>query len=96
MTEIDSFPITEGKRPAVPLTELTAWLDSYLKVADFKDWSNNGLQVEGNSSVTRIAASVDTSVRSIEDAIASGASAAIASATPVLASCLVVQLQRSK
>ncbi len=63
---------TPAKR-GVPLTELTAWLDTYLRTADFKDWSNNGLQVEGNSVVTRVAASVDTSERSIEDAIASGA-----------------------
>lgn len=73
MTDLSSFPDAAGKRPAVPLTELTAWLDSYLKIADFKDVSNNGLQVEGNSTVTRVAASVDTSLRSIEDAVASGA-----------------------
>lgn len=64
---------TEPQRRSVPLSDLTAWLDRYLKIADYTDWSNNGLQVEGNSAVTRIAASVDTSQRSIEDAIASGA-----------------------
>jgi len=66
------YPAGDQRR-AVPLAELTAWLDEYLKIADFKDWSNNGLQVEGNSVVTRVAASVDTSLRSIEEAIASGA-----------------------
>ncbi|ULH16487.1 Nif3-like dinuclear metal center hexameric protein [Deinococcus sp. KNUC1210] len=57
----------------VALDDVTAWLDRYLKISEFKDWSNNGLQVEGNRTVTRIAASVDTSLRSIEEAIASGA-----------------------
>ncbi|WP_425147239.1 Nif3-like dinuclear metal center hexameric protein [Deinococcus sp.] len=73
MTDPSVSSSAPAQRPAVPLSELTAWLDTYLKVADFKDWSNNGLQVEGNSTVTRIAASVDTSLRSIEEAIASGA-----------------------
>ena len=68
MTEIIS-----SRAGGVPLGDVTAWLDSYLNVSGFKDWSNNGLQVEGNSTVTRIAASVDTSLRSIEEAISSGA-----------------------
>jgi dinuclear metal center YbgI/SA1388 family protein len=73
MTDLSESTPPAGLPRSVPLTELTSWLDTYLKVADFKDWSNNGLQVEGNSAVTRVAASVDTSLRSIEDAVASGA-----------------------
>ena len=73
MTDLSNSLSTEPQRRSVLLTDLTAWLDRYLKIADYQDWSNNGLQVEGNSAVTRIAASVDTSVRSIEDAVASGA-----------------------
>lgn len=69
----DSAQAAGSQRRAVPLTELTDWLGDYLKIEDFKDWSNNGLQVEGNSVVTRVAASVDTSLRSIEEAVASGA-----------------------
>lgn len=73
MTDLSDFSTSPARPRAVPLTELTSWLDSFLNVAEFKDWSNNGLQVEGNSAVTRVAASVDTSQRSIEDAVASGA-----------------------
>jgi dinuclear metal center YbgI/SA1388 family protein len=73
MTDLTEFTPPAGLSRPVSLTQLTSWLDGYLNVADFKDWSNNGLQVEGNSVVTRVAASVDTSLRSIEDAVASGA-----------------------
>ena len=69
-----SFPSdTPAPRPGVPLAQLTAWLDDYLDIAAFRDPSNNGLQLEGNSTVTRIAVSVDTSLRSIEEAVAGGA-----------------------
>lgn len=59
--------------PEVPLSQLTAWLDQYLDINAFPDPSLNGLQIEGESVVRRIAASVDSSLRSIEDAISSGA-----------------------
>ncbi|MGI8747584.1 MAG: Nif3-like dinuclear metal center hexameric protein [Deinococcus sp.] len=72
MTELSS-EVAAGRGRGIPLPELTSWLDSYLNISAFQDRSANGLQIEGNSVVTRVAASVDTSQRSIEEAAAGGA-----------------------
>ncbi|MFC4454897.1 Nif3-like dinuclear metal center hexameric protein [Deinococcus sonorensis] len=74
MTDAASSAVPRG----VPLTELVAWLDRFLNTDAYKDWSNNGLQLEGNTVVTRVAASVDVSLQSIEQAIEGGAQLLIA------------------
>lgn len=57
------------------LKEITDLLDSTLRIAEVKDASValNGLQVENNGSVTKVALAVDGSQKTIEDAIAAGA-----------------------
>ncbi|MCX7847424.1 MAG: Nif3-like dinuclear metal center hexameric protein [bacterium] len=44
------------------LLRISAYLDEYLRLAQFKDDSQNGLQVEGNPQVKRIAGLVDASL----------------------------------
>lgn len=53
-----------------PLTEITTWLDSYLKIPEIPDYSgaHNGLQVENNGDVTRVGSAVDASLKSIQQA----------------------------
>ena len=58
---------------SVSRDELVGWLDRYLRLASFKDPSNNGLQVEGSDTITRVAVAVDTSQRTIEEAAEQGA-----------------------
>lgn len=58
---------------SVSRDELVGWLDRYLRLRDFKDWSNNGLQVEGAETIRRLAVAVDTSQRTIEEAAEQGA-----------------------
>ncbi len=53
--------------------ELVNWLNDYLQINAFKDPSMNGLQIEGSDVVRRLAASVDTSARTLQDAADSGA-----------------------
>jgi dinuclear metal center YbgI/SA1388 family protein len=55
------------------LDELTHWLDDYLKIADYTDRSNNGLQVQGNPEVTRVAFAVDACLAAFQGATARGA-----------------------
>jgi dinuclear metal center YbgI/SA1388 family protein len=55
------------------LTELVAWLDTYLEVDAFEDASLNGLQVEGGEDVTKVAVAVDSSLRTFEQAAEVGA-----------------------
>jgi len=52
------------------LHEITQWYDSYLKVQSIPDYPNahNGLQVENNGTVQRIASAVDASLDSIQQA----------------------------
>lgn len=57
----------------VPLTDAVAWLDTYLRTADFVDSSRNGLQVENGGVVSRIATAVDCRMESIEAARRAGA-----------------------
>ena len=53
---------------AVPLQDVAAYLDSYLRIAEVPDDARavNGLQVENSGSVTRIAAAVDVCQATIE------------------------------
>ena len=57
------------------LTDIEALLDSTLRIADIRDASVavNGLQVENDGQVTKVALAVDGSQKTIEDAIAAGA-----------------------
>lgn len=58
---------------SIPRAELVSWLDSYLKIDDYPDSSNNGLQIEGSELITRVAVSVDSSLHTLEQALQSGA-----------------------
>ena len=42
------------------LFELTRYLDSYLKIADIKDYGPQGLQIEGRSTIRKIVGAVDS------------------------------------
>ena len=53
--------------------ELVAHLDRYLRIAEIPDSSPNGLQVQGDEKVTRIAYAVDVSVQTIRQAEQAGA-----------------------
>ena len=71
------------------LEKITAWLDATLRVADFDDVSNNGLQVDlppspaieqsnnpnnpNNRTISTVAFAVDASVRAVEAAAKAGA-----------------------
>jgi dinuclear metal center YbgI/SA1388 family protein len=52
-------------------TDLAAWLDDYLLVNEYEDYSGawNGLQVEGRAHISRVAFAVDACLASIEEAI---------------------------
>lgn len=58
-----------------PLQNITELLDSALRIREIKDASValNGLQVENNGTVTKVALAVDGSQKTIDDAIAAGA-----------------------
>jgi len=55
------------------LSELVTWLDTYLETTAFDDRSLNGLQVEGRPEVTKVAAAVDSSLTTFEQAAEVGA-----------------------
>jgi dinuclear metal center YbgI/SA1388 family protein len=57
--------------------ELDAYLDQYLDVAKFRDYSPNGLQVEGKAAVERIVTGVTASLELIERAIEARADAVL-------------------
>ncbi len=52
---------------------LVAYLDEYLRIAEFQDTSQNGLQVEGPEEVTKVALAVDACLAAFERAVAEGA-----------------------
>ena len=58
-----------------PLQNITELLDSALRIKEIRDASValNGLQVENNGTVTKVALAVDGSQKTIDDAIAAGA-----------------------
>ena len=49
-------------------TQLDAYLEQYLEVSRFRDYSPNGLQVEGRASVDRIVTGVTASLALLEAA----------------------------
>jgi dinuclear metal center YbgI/SA1388 family protein len=51
------------------LTDLTTFLDHYLHLQDYQDRSNNGLQVQGDPEVTRVAFAVDACLASFQAAV---------------------------
>lgn len=58
-----------------PLSDIVSLLDNTLRIRDIKDASvaMNGLQVENNGCVTKVALGVDGSQKTIDDAIGAGA-----------------------
>lgn len=58
-----------------PLSAIVSLLDKTLRVAEVRDASSalNGLQVENNGRITKVAFAVDGSQKTIDDAIAAGA-----------------------
>jgi dinuclear metal center YbgI/SA1388 family protein len=52
------------------LSEITRYIDHYLRISEIGDWPNalNGLQIENSGRVTRIAAAVDASTRALHAA----------------------------
>jgi dinuclear metal center YbgI/SA1388 family protein len=58
---------------SVPLAELTAYLDRYLRIHEIPDKSLNGLQVEGPAEVARVALATDAALETFEQARAGGA-----------------------
>lgn len=63
-----------GKSESVPLTEIASFLDACLDVARIPDYPGafNGVQVENSGTVRRVAAAVDASQASIEEAARRG------------------------
>lgn len=59
--------------PEVSRDELVSWLNDYLKVGALPDPSLNGLQIEGTDTIRRVAASVDTSLKTLQAAAEAGA-----------------------
>ncbi len=59
----------------VDLNELTAYLDTELRLAEIPDYSGalNGLQIENNGKVSKVVAAVDASLAVFEKAVAVGA-----------------------
>jgi dinuclear metal center YbgI/SA1388 family protein len=70
-TLLARLPAHGGGHVSVPLSELVAYLDAYLAVAEIPDSENalNGLQVEGSRSVRRVAVAVDATEASIQAAV---------------------------
>ena len=60
---------------AAPLGDIVHWLDETLETAATPDYAGalNGLQFENRGTITRVAAAVDASLRTIERTAASGA-----------------------
>jgi dinuclear metal center YbgI/SA1388 family protein len=59
----------------VPLAQIAAYCDEYLALTEFQDWAGaaNGLQVQNDGSVTRLAAAVDGSLATVRLAAEAGA-----------------------
>lgn len=60
-------------RPSIKNTVLLQWLDQYLNAASFKDYSPNGLQVEGATTITHVVTGVTASQTLLEAAVEQGA-----------------------
>ena len=61
----------------VPLSAFVALLDRTLAVSEFRDASNNGLQLANAGSVSRVVTGVDASLRLLKEAAARGADAVV-------------------
>ncbi|HEX2959376.1 MAG TPA: Nif3-like dinuclear metal center hexameric protein [Chitinispirillaceae bacterium] len=59
-------------RTRVSLDEIVTFLDTELRTSAIKDYSCNGLQVEGTPEITRIAFAVDACMESYQQAIQNG------------------------
>ena len=57
------------------LNEIVSYCDSYLRLSEIQDYENalNGLQLENSGDITKIAASVDVSTRSLQETANCGA-----------------------
>ncbi|MHB1073622.1 MAG: Nif3-like dinuclear metal center hexameric protein [Gemmatimonadaceae bacterium] len=60
---------------AIPLPELAAWLDALLRTREVPDYppAQNGIQLAHQGPVTRVAAAVDFSLRTAQEAASRGA-----------------------
>ncbi|PNY82313.1 Nif3-like dinuclear metal center hexameric protein [Deinococcus koreensis] len=65
--------VSPNKPGEVQRADLVAWLNEYLNIGAYPDPSLNGLQIQGTDIVRRVAASVDTSVKTLQHAADSGA-----------------------
>ena len=54
-------------------TELVAYLDSYLRIGEIKDYGPQGLQIEGRDEVRKIVGTVDAQAPCVEAALRRGA-----------------------
>lgn len=59
--------------PELSREKLVAWLNDYLQINNWPDPSLNGLQIEGTDTIRRVAASVDTSQKTLQAAADAGA-----------------------
>lgn len=59
--------------PEVSRDTLVQWLNTYLNIGQWPDPSLNGLQIEGTDTIRRVAASVDTSLKTLQAAADAGA-----------------------
>ena len=69
----DALSSVSPVRGEVERDTLVRWLNEYLDIGGYPDPSLNGLQIEGTPLVRRVAASVDTSLKTLQDAADSGA-----------------------
>lgn len=66
-------PSSQTGRGEIGRDELVRWLGEYLRIGAYPDPSLNGLQIQGTDKIRRIAASVDTSLQTLQAAAESGA-----------------------
>jgi dinuclear metal center YbgI/SA1388 family protein len=66
--------VRHAETAGVGLQDVVEYLDGYLRVGEVPDYENalNGLQVENSGRVRRVAAAVDASAHSIEEAVRLG------------------------
>jgi dinuclear metal center YbgI/SA1388 family protein len=62
---------------ARPLNELVSWLDALLEPARFEDYAPNGLQIDAERPVTRVATGVTANLAFLTEAAAWGAELAV-------------------
>ncbi|MGE4340737.1 MAG: Nif3-like dinuclear metal center hexameric protein [Pigmentiphaga sp.] len=66
-----------SEQPSVSRAELERWLAGELRVARFRDYCPNGLQVAGTESIRHIVTGVTASLALLEQAVARGADAVL-------------------